>query len=186
MKFAHLYLVHLAKETRCRRRKARLGNARLLLWQLNVDAPLLTFTLLLTDGNHPARVTEPGLRDAHDGATRLVVTDYELVPLSRPGADRPALTWRMSAALIESWETLLRDLIRRHAIKGLIVAWNSLHRVPGFGPVRAEAKRLARDAEVFWQRNMRGPLPKQGVRIGYIRRMAHSGTPLSALVRRTS
>jgi hypothetical protein len=185
MKFAHLYLCHLDKDKRYRRRKSRLGNARLLLWQPNLDVQQIAFTLLITDGDHPAHVTEPGLRDARDRASRLCVTDYELVFVCRPGVGHPVLTWRMSKALIEFWEHRFRDLIRRHAMKDLALAWNSLHKVPGFGPIRSEAKRLARDAEATWSRTMKGSFPKPRIRIGYIQRVPHVGLPLSAVIRRS-
>jgi hypothetical protein len=82
-KFRDLYLVHLPKDQRYRRKRAGLGNAHLVLWQPNIEAPILTFALLVTPGDHPAHRLEQ-LRDAYDRRQRLQVgADYELVQHTR-------------------------------------------------------------------------------------------------------
>jgi hypothetical protein len=193
-KFRDLYLVHLPKDQRYRRKRAGLGNAHLVLWQPNIEAPMLTFTLLVTPGDHPAHRLEQ-LRDAYDRRQRLQVgADYELVQHTRtaapptagaaPGkAPKASLSWRLTAEREQAYRDEFRDLIRRNAIRDLVVRWHSIHRIVGFALARRQVFALRSMARAEWKRSRKGPFPAKGTRIAYVSRVPHHGPPLSALIR---
>jgi hypothetical protein len=193
-KFRDLYLVHLPKDRRYRRKRAGLGNAHLVLWQPDIEAPTLTFTLLVTSGDHPAHRLEQ-LRDAYDRRHRLRVgADYELVQHTRaaapaaagsaPGkAPRPSLSWRLTAEREQAYRDEFRDLIRRNAVRDLVLRWNSIHRIVGFALARRQVFEIRSMARAEWRRSRKGAFPAKGTRIAYVSRVPHHGPPLSALIR---
>jgi hypothetical protein len=193
-KFRDLYLVHLPKDQRYRRKRAGLGNAHLVLWQPNIEAPILTFALLVTPGDHPAHRLEK-LRDAYDRRQRLQVgADYELVQHTRaappavagatPGTPpKASLSWRLTAKREQAYRDEFRDLIRRNAIRDLVLRWHSIHRIVGFALARRQVFELRSMARAEWKRSRKGPFPAKGTRIAYVSRVPHHGPPLSALIR---
>jgi hypothetical protein len=191
-KFRDLYLVHLHKDQRYRRKRAGLGNAHLVLWQPNIEAPILNFALLVTPGDHPAHRLEQ-LRDAYDRRERLRVgADYELVQHTRAAATvgaapgkgpKVSLSWRLLAEREQAYRDEFRDLIRRNAIRDLVLRWHSIHRIVGFALARRQVFELRAMARAEWKRSRKGPFPAKGTRIGYVSRVPHHGPPLSALIR---
>jgi hypothetical protein len=193
-KFRDLYLVYLPKDQRYRRKRAGLGNAHLVLWQPNIEAPILTFTLLVTPGDHPAHRLEQ-LRDAYDRRQRLQVgVDYELVQHTRAaapavagatpgGPPKASLSWRLTAEREQAYRDEFRDLIRRNAIRDLVLRWHSIHRIVGFALARRQVFELRTMARAEWKRSRKGPFPVKGTRIGYVSRVPHHGPPLSAVIR---
>ena len=193
-KFRDLYLVHLPKDQRYRRKRAGLGNAHLVLWQPNVEAPMLIFALLVTPGDHPAHRLEQ-LRDAYDRRERLQVgADYELVQHTRAGppavagappgkSPKASLSWRLTADREQAYRDEFRDLIRRNAVRDLVLLWHSIHRIVGFALARRQVFELRSMARAEWKRSRKGPFPVKGTRIGYVSRVPHHGPPLSALIR---
>lgn len=181
-KFRDTYAVHLGKDARYRRKRARLGNAHLLLWMHDASAHELTFVLLVTDGDHPAHQLEH-LRDARGaGRARLTITGYELVRRTRSGSAKPTWTWQMTSECYGRWRDRAIRIIRAKNDLELRQAWYSLHRVPGFAPIRQQAKNIERLMRGEWQRTRRGEFPFRHARIRYIQRLANKSMPLSAVL----
>lgn len=183
-KFRDTYLVHISKDMRYRRKRAALGNAHLLLWQHDESALELTFVLLVTDGDHPAHVLER-LSDAR--VQRLTITGYELVRQTRAGAtSKFSWTWRMTETTYQGWRDRVRIAMRTREDLLLRQAWYSLHRVPGFAPIRQQAKKIEALMRGEHKRVRRGPFPFQNTRIRYISRLAVLSKPLSAVLAESS
>lgn len=184
-KFRDTYLVHLSKDSRYRRKKnAGLGNAHLLLWQHHETALELTFVLLVTDGDHPAHILER-LSDAR--VQRLTITGYELVRQTRAGAtSKFSWTWRMTETTYQGWRDRVRMATRSREDLLMRQSWYSLHRVPGFAPIRQQARKIEALMRGEYKRAHRGPFPFSHTRIRYIQRLSVLSKPLSAVLARIS
>jgi hypothetical protein len=179
-KFRDTYLVHLSKDSRYRRKRAALGNAHLLLWRHDETALELTFVLLVTDGDHPAHILER-LSDAR--VQRLTITGYELVRQTRAGAtSKFSWTWRMIETTYQGWRDRVRMATRNPENLLLRQAWHSLHRVPGFAPIRQQARKIEALMRSEYKRAHRGPFPFSHTRIRYIQRLPVLTKPLSAVL----
>ncbi len=186
LKFRDLYMTNLSKDARYRRKRRGLGNAHLVLWQPNLDAPLIFFVLLVSaTGEHAARKLED-LRSVYERHARLTVTDdYELVRHCRGGAcPTTSISWQMTEAREQRWRNDFRDAIRHGAYRDIAALWQSLHLVPGFARIRVQAKIIKKFAKAEYERSRSGPFPAPRTRLGYIRRIPHTGLPLSAVIRR--
>lgn len=149
-KFKELYLVHLDKNARYRRKSEGLGNARCLLrWNEELG---LDFVLLVSPGEHPAHKLEK-LRDSRAGP--LAYRELELVKLTLPGRDKPGLTWRFSTSTMEAWRQRLHLCTAHNNKLELFRAWHSLYRTPGFGGVRRQVGELVGYWRSEW-RKLRG------------------------------
>jgi hypothetical protein len=181
-KFRDLYLIHIGKDARYKRKRAGFGNAVLLLWQPDEEIPLLTFVLLCTESDHPAHTLEK-LRDARERNTRCVITGYELLRLPRAnGGPKPAWTWRMTSATFQEWRNVIRELVRRHADEELKRRWYSLHHVPGFAGLRQNARALAKLMRAEWRRARREPFPGVYLKLRYVQRLPTKSKPLSSVL----
>lgn len=180
-KFRDLYVVHLGKDARYRRKRAGLGNAHLLLWQHDRGLRELTFVLLVTGGDHPAHQLER-LADVREPASRLVITGYELIRQTRPDSSAPAVTWRMTAQTYQEWRNRIIAAVRGRDAMGLRQAWWSLHRAPGFAPIRRQARAIAKLARAEYGRVRSGPFPHSPLRLRYVERLPDKALPLSAVL----
>jgi hypothetical protein len=178
-KFRDLYLIHLSKDSRYRRKKAGLGNAHLLLWQHDQAALELIFVLFVTDGDHAAHALER-LSDAR--VQRLTITGYELSRHTRVGTSKPTWSWKMSETTYQGWRDRVRSAMRSREDLLLRQAWYSLHRVPGFAPIRQQAKKIEALMRGEHKRVRHGPFPFPYTRIRYIQRLAVLSKPLSAVL----
>lgn len=142
-KFKDLYLVHLDKNARYRRKAAALGNARLIV-RFNEDADL-DFFLLISPGEHPAHQLEK-LGDIRKRP--LVYKEFELILQTLKGRDKPGLTWRLSMDTIEAWRQRLHLHTVHYNRFELFRAWHSLYRVPGFGGIRRQVGELV----CYWRK----------------------------------
>lgn len=77
-KFRDLYLVHLSRMARSRRKADGLGNATFYLMS---DGDAVLWFLLVSTGDHPAHQVEK-LNDGTDAKGRLVLDTYELVRIA--------------------------------------------------------------------------------------------------------
>lgn len=182
-KFRDLYRVDLAKDQRYRRKRERLGNAVLVLWQHDARAPVLTWFLLVTEHrDHPAHKLET-LYDVTTRRGRLTLDAYELVRVSRRGgAGKLSWTWQLAASRMRRWQDRFEDTIKRRDFVELRQAWWSLHKMPGFGPIRAQAKILRRFARAEWKRSMgNSPFPAANSRLWYVQRIVHETVPASSI-----
>lgn len=184
-KFSENYRTDQNKDARYRRKKAGLGNAELLLYQLN--AITFQFILMVTDGDHPAHKCEK-LRDVRDPATALTITGYQLVRATREGASKPAWTWRMSDKVYKGWRERFIGDIRHHADGALMDAWFSLHKSPGFAGIRQQVFKIQKLARAELKRNGRYSEQKvllsRECRSYYTRLVKAETLPLSAVLKR--
>jgi len=181
-KFRDIYLVHLGKDSRYRRKRAGLGNAHLLLWVQAASSKELVFVLMVTDGDHPAHQLER-LRDVRgNGNARLQITGYELVRHTRAQSSKPVWTWQMNSECYQAWRNRVLRVIRTNNDFELRQAWYSLHRVPGFSRIRVQAKRIEQLILSDWRRARNGTFPLGHARIRYVQRLAVKFMPLSALL----
>ena len=181
-KFRDAYFVHLGKDARYRRKRAGLGNAHLLLWVQDAAARQLTFVLLVSDGDHPAHQLERLYDARNNGRARLEITGYELVSRTRAGSARPAITWQMDPECYQRWRDRVLRVIRGKNDLELRQAWYSLHRVPGFAPIRQQAKKIEKLMRGEWCRTRRGEFPFAYTRIRYVQRLPATSMPLSAVL----
>lgn len=182
------YLVHVGKDMRYRRKRMGLGNAALVLWQHDERVPALTWVLLVTppelQHRHPAHALER-LTDVTARRGRITLDSYELVRATRHGAMRPSWTWQLTRDATLRWRDRFADAIRRRDFVDLQRAWYSLHRMPGFAPIRKQAQQIRGHARAEWKCSMgSSTFPCSNSRIWYVSRHAHEAVPLSAVVRR--
>lgn len=178
-KFADYYATNLSSDQRYRRKRDGRGNAQLLLWREYEEASEIHWFLLVTAGDHPAHGQER-LRNAR--TDRITVTGYELVQQTRAGQEKPAWTWRMSSSHYEAWRGSVVEVVRRHADMALSQAWQSLHRSPGFAPIRRQVRKVAALCRAEWKRTRSGPFPAPHIRVPYVSRLRHETVPLRLLL----
>lgn len=174
-RFKDLYLVHIDKNARFRRKRAGLGNARLLLTYCLDDPTALEFMLLVSNGEHPAHQLEK-LKDARKAP--VVYKELELVALTLKGRHRPCRTWRLSAAAMAGWRERLHLHTVRYDKVGLFGDWSSLYMTPGFAGIRRQVGELVSFWRGEWRQHRRddpcpmrfrearegGPPPRPGIR----------------------
>lgn len=177
-KFSDFYATHLSSDQRYRRKRQGRGNAHLLLWQ-EYEGSEITWFLLVTAGEHPAHVHEQ-LLDAR--TDRITVTGYELVRQTRVGQATPAWTWRMTEAHYQAWRGTVVEMVRRHVDLALSQDWRSLHRSPGFAPIRRQVRKIAALCRAEWKRTRSGPFPAPQIRVPYVSRLRHESVPLRVLL----
>lgn len=184
-KFSDFYRTDQNKDARYRRKKAGLGNAELLLYQLN--GTTFKFVLMVTDGEHPAHHVEK-LRDVRDPFTALQITGYEMVRATRPNFDSPAWTWRMTDETYTNWRTRFIGEIRHHADLELMESWFTLHKSPGFAGIRQQVFKIQKLARAELARKGRKAEQKvllnRECRSYYTRLVKAETQPLSAVLKR--
>ena len=181
-KFRDIYVVHLNKDQRYRRKRAGLGNAVLMLWRHDRDVPELTWVLMVTDGDHPAHTLEPRLRDLRKHDERFELTGYELVQITRSGARAPSWTWRLTEEGYGAWRTRIVRAVRQNNDMEARQAWYSMHQAPGFAPVRAQTKRLIRLMRAEWARRRATGFPFGPTKLFYLARLPVRTVPLAVLL----
>lgn len=129
--------------------------------------------------------TEEKWRKASDKHERLQLLGYELFRQTRPGAKRPAWTWRWSKATYAQLRQDVLDGIRKRQDTVLETAIKRIHAAPGFAGVREQAKALRALIKDEWKRRRRDePMPELPKRLWYVRRLPDEGKSerLSALL----
>jgi hypothetical protein len=178
-KFSSLYIVHAGKDERYRRKRLGLGCAVLLLWQPDPDGPLHWY-LLVTEGDHPAHILEK-LRDG--GHDRVQCTGYELAQLTKPGRERPVISWRMSKQTYDAWRERIINAVRSPTEVPARQAWYSLYHSPGFFGIRSNVGKLVALLRAEWRRSRSEPFPFCQARLHYLQRLKTTCRPLSAVLR---
>lgn len=180
-KMTDLYLVSLGYAERHKRKLLGLGNARLLLWQQNAPQGVVSFVLLVSQGDHAARTLER-LCDMRARDQRIELRGYELVQHQRRDSRRNASwTWRMTRATYDGWRQRILDVARRGDMVGLRQAWFSLHSVPGFGGARSQVRVLVRLFRAEVRRRNSGLWPLSPMRNRYVEFLRVTGRPPSAV-----
>ena len=145
----------------------------------------LGWSLLLTDGESPARHLE-ALRLATDVRTPLCVGPYELVRRSRPGQSHPAWTYRMTPECYETYRVRALRSARGDPREPSGQLLRDLYCQPGFAGVRSQVGRIVGlFRREFGRRHPRGVIAPSLPRLGYVQRLATTGTWLSDLPRPT-
>lgn len=181
-KFDRLYQPNLPRLQAHRRRAQGEATARLLWWQDASKPEQLTWFLLLTDGE----LTVDGLeswRDPLNTKTRIHLTGYELVRLTKPTEPKPVWTWRYDKQRLQDLRDQLVTVIRLkhdHEVERLIaMLWAS----PGFAGIREQVKGCGELIRAEWKRS-RGSsdnMPVIPTRLGYVQRLADKGVMLNQL-----
>jgi hypothetical protein len=186
VKFADRYCVDEHRNVRARRRARGEGAAVLLMYQPcssaaeddhspgnGVGETVVGWTLLITEGEHPARALEK-LKDALDESQRLTLGPYQLIRRTRGGQVNPAWTWAMTRAEYSLW----RDRVIRSArgdaghSSGRVLV--ELYRTPGFAGIRSQVGHVVSLYRREWGRRQRGsdPFPRLP-KLGYVQRLAN-------------
>lgn len=182
-KFVDYYRVDRDRNARHRARLRGEGSAYLLLYAAPGE-DRITFILLVSAGAHPAHKLEK-LKEAFDERSRVTLTGYELVRLTKPGNSQPVLTWRMTRQNYASWRDRIRKTVRSGSDAAVRQMINTLVRSPGFAGIRQQVKKLGQLLRAEWKRRRRKPSRPPAIpRIYYLQRLRTEGMHLSAYLRR--
>jgi len=135
------------------------------------DEPQIGWTVLVTDGVHPARRSE-SMRDATEESQRLTLGAFQLLQRTRKGQSTPAWTWSMTRTVVAG----LRERVIRSARGDLhepvtrVLA--ELYAVPGFAGVRSQVGHIVGLYRSEWRRRRqrKEPFPRLP-RLGYVQRL---------------
>lgn len=183
-KMARYYRTDLGSD-RNHRARSKAGGEGCAILLLHAGAPdALSWILMVTPGQHPARVLER-LRCALERDERIVVQgDYELVRYTRAGA-RPSFTWRMTEQTYRGVRARVIECVRKKDDEALRQLIYSLYRVPGFAGARRQVGKAVTLLRAEWKRGGRGcravTLP---TRLPYVARLKSESIPLTAWLRR--
>ena len=120
--------------------------------------------------------TEEKWRKASDKHERLQILGYELFRQTRPGAKRPAWTWRWSKATYAQLRQDVLDGIRKRQDTVLENVIERIHAAPGFAGVREQARALRALIKDEWKRRRRDEqMPELPKRLWYVRRLPDEG-----------
>jgi len=178
-KFAGRYVLNPGKIADHRARRAGEDVARWLGW-FDEHTGLVQWTLFYFPGKAICREE----RWLNPFEARITLSGYELVRMTKPGANAPVLTWRYTRAQ----HRLLHDQVV-FAIRGkqdavLEQLIHSLSRSPGFAGVREQVKKLWAIVKAEWKRtrSKTEDPPKIPPTIGYVRRLPDVGMRWSDLM----
>jgi len=174
-KAGRYYATDLDRNRRARAKKRGEGCAVLLMHEH--EPGMLTYVLLVTDGENPAHRLEQ-LGDAFAGP-RLVLFGYELVRATRPLSQHPAVTWRMAEDTYRARREEVIDTVRRGDDMRVRQLIHSMHAAPGFAPVRQQTYKLRALLKAEWRRiRGRAPAPAMPGKVAYLARVRVDSMPL--------
>ena len=182
-RFAINYQMDIDRNAMARRKRAGLGNARMILFDagLNID-----WWLMVTppeQGKHAAQATEK-LMNVFDRNGRIIVDGgFELIRLTKKGAEKPTLTWRMTEDEYQGWRDLIRELVRQGTVSSLNGMLFRMFHLPGFSGIRSQVGHLAGLYRAEVSRSGRKGLPELPRFLPYVRRLRDSGVTLRQLIR---
>lgn len=182
-KFELNFQTNADRNLRFRRKRAGLGNAKLVLWR---DKEVIFWFLLVTPPNsglHAAHSLER-LKGAFKPGERIEIDGFELVRLPKKGAGRKGtcLTWRMEEKKYQGWRDSIIDSVRKGSSQKLDELLRKLWSNPGFYGVRSQVGKLVALYRAECQRASRKDAPTPPRRLPYVRRMSNYGDRLSNLV----
>lgn len=181
-KFGRLYEPNLPRLQASRRREKGEATARLLWWYDENKPAILTWILLVTEG----QLVVDGLekwQDPIEPKQRIHLTGYELVRITKPTEPKPVWTWRYDKQRLQDLRNEVVTAIRlRHDndLERLIaILWKS----PGFAGIREQVKAVGLLIKTDWKRIRKDgeTMPELPKHLGYVQRLADKGKKLSEL-----
>ncbi|QLG88558.1 hypothetical protein HQ393_10060 [Chitinibacter bivalviorum] len=180
-KFTRLYDVNLPRLKACRRREKGSATARLLWWHDENRPAILTWILLVTDGDLLIDGLEKW-QDPTEPKHRIRLTGYELVRITKRTEPKPVWTWRYDKERLQDLRNEVVIAIRQrhdHDLERLIALfWKS----PGFAGIRDQVKAVGMLIKTDWKRTRKDgeTMPAIPKHLGYVQRLADKGKPFSA------
>lgn len=162
-KFAQQYETELSKFQRARRKRSGEAVTQFLVW-IPTDSDKAHFWLMATEGKGRIHEYET-LQDLRDKASRISLSDYELVH------DGVSWSWRMTQATYSYHQKRLRNAIlaRNDFLLGVGIA--SLFQSPGFRLIRRQVGMLTRWFRLEWVKLRKEPVPALPTFLPYVRRL---------------
>ena len=192
-KFQALYDVNAHRNTRWRHRRRGVAGAVLIVYRM-MDAGIvagtagdtpcerLQWTLLLTDGSSRARHLE-ALQRVTDTRNTLRVGRYEMVRRTRAGQAHPAWSYRMTSSVYADYRERVIKSARGDPREPVALLLKELYTQPGFAGIRSQIGQIVSlFRREYRRRHRRGERFPSLPRLGYVQRLATSGTPLRDLV----
>jgi hypothetical protein len=179
-KFEQRFQVERNKLEASRARKRGEHSARLLFW-LPDDSEQVHWILLYCPGS-VIDTTEKWRNALSD---RIHLTGYELVRLTKAGADHPCWTFRYTRARYDELREAVVQAIRRKRDDELRQLIYTLWRSPGFAGIRTQVKKIADVIRGEWRRtrSKSEQMPEIPAHLGYVRRLPDVGAMWSDLVK---
>jgi hypothetical protein len=162
-----------------RAREQGLPTGRLLMYQ-NPKSPEKIQWFLLIHGRTDQLPTGEKWRHAEDPRSRIQLTGYELLRVTKEGLTKPAWTWRYGQQRLQDIRDAMVQAIRSRReqdLKGLI---ETIFGTMGFSGSRDQAKALATLMKSEWKLRRPGEdMPETPKGIGWVRRKADKGVFLT-------
>jgi hypothetical protein len=177
-KFEQRFQVERNKLEASRARKRGEHSARLLFW-LPEESEQVHWILLYCPGS----VIDESEKWRNALSDRIHLTGYELVRLTKSGADHPVWTWRYTRTRYEELREAVVQSIRRRRDDELRQLIYTLWRSPGFAGIRTQVKKIGAVIRSEWRRT-RGKgeqMPEIPAHLGYVRRLPDVGKRWSEL-----
>jgi hypothetical protein len=177
-KFEQRFQVERNKLEASRARKRGEHSARLLFW-LPDDSDQVHWILLYC----PGVAIDDTEKWRQAIADRIQLTGYELVRLTKPGADHPVWTWRYTRTRHDDLREAVVQAIRRRRDDELRQLIHTLWRSPGFAGVRVQVKKFKEIIKNEWKRSRKKgeEMPEIPAHLGYVRRLPDVGKRLLEL-----
>jgi len=179
-KFEQRFQVERNKLEASRARKRGEHSARLLFW-LSDESEQVHWILLFCPGS----VIDESEKWRYALSDLIQLTGYQLVRLTKSGADHPVWTWRYTRSRYDELREAVVQAIRRKRDDELRQLIHTLWRSPGFSGIREQVKKVGDLIRSEWKRT-RGKnetMPEIPARLGYVRRLADIGLPWSELIK---
>jgi hypothetical protein len=186
-KMDDIYRVNMPLREQSRRRKRSDAGARLLMWSPSIeDRAPVHWVLMITDGRLPPDAERENWRDGLSRSSRLEITGYELVRITKPTEPRPVWTWRYTAVRESEIRESIIQVIRTRRDADLRQQIHTIWRSPGFAGIRAQVIKFGALIRSEWRRSRKPSetMPEIPARIGYIRRLPDIGVPITDLMQR--
>lgn len=194
------YHVFVDRNERARRKRAGLGNAKLILLFRDGYVHWWLMVTSLGEGAHAAHSIEK-LRDATRIDGRIEFEGFELVRLPKKSPRKPAsptntgkqsvkrkvtssttLTWRMNKHKYQAWRDSIIEGVRSTSTGALDLLIYKLWSSPGFSGIRSQIGNIAALYKNEVKRASRKDAPALPKRLGYVRRLNTKGITLEELV----
>jgi hypothetical protein len=179
-KFEQRFQVERNKLESSRARKRGEHSARLLFW-LPEESEQVHWILLFCPGS----VIDESEKWRYALSDLIQLTGYQLVRLTKSGADHPVWTWRYTRSRYDELREAIVQAIRRKRDDELRQLIHTLWRSPGFSGIREQVKKVGDVIRSEWKRT-RGKnetMPEIPSRLGYVRRLPDIGLPWSELMK---